>query len=93
MFEQAFRNIDDVLRKESGCTTELDYTEQTSWLLFLRYLDGLEEDKATEAKLNGKNVHMASASEDDPLGFDYLLKDGVNRTTNAMAIVRLLGLE
>src|SRR4051812_38657412 len=23
MFEQAFRNIDDVLRKEAGCTTEL----------------------------------------------------------------------
>src|ERR1019366_6472787 len=42
MFEQAFRNIDDVLRKEAGCTTELDYTEQTSWLLFLKYLDGLE---------------------------------------------------
>jgi type I restriction enzyme M protein len=54
MFEQAFRNIDDVLRKEAGCTTELDYTEQTSWLLFLKYLDGLEEDKATEAKLDGK---------------------------------------
>jgi len=32
----AFRNIDDVLRKEAGCTTELDYTEQTSWLLFLK---------------------------------------------------------
>src|SRR4051812_42160601 len=29
MFEQAFRNIDDALRKEAGCTTELDYTEQT----------------------------------------------------------------
>ena len=40
MFEQAFRNIDDILRKEAGCTTELDYTEQTSWLLFLKYLDG-----------------------------------------------------
>jgi hypothetical protein len=52
MFEQAFRNIDDVLRKEAGCTTELDYTEQTSWLLFLKYLDGLEQDKATEAKLD-----------------------------------------
>ena len=38
-FEQAFRNIDDVLRKEAGCTTELDYTEQTSWLLFLKYGD------------------------------------------------------
>jgi len=35
MFEQAFKNIDDALRKEAGCTTELDYTEQTSWLLFL----------------------------------------------------------
>lgn len=26
MFEQAFKNIDDILRKEAGCTTELDYT-------------------------------------------------------------------
>ena len=54
MFEQAFRNIDDVLRKEAGCTTELDYTEQTSWLLFLKYLDDLEQDKSTEAALEGK---------------------------------------
>ena len=49
MFEQAFKNIDDVLRKEAGCTTELDYTEQTSWLLFLKYLDGLEQDRADVA--------------------------------------------
>ncbi len=54
MFEQAFRNIDDVLWKEAGCTTELDYTEQTSWLLFLKYLDGLEQDKAAEAELEGR---------------------------------------
>jgi type I restriction enzyme M protein len=54
MFEQAFKNIDDVLWKEAGCTTELDYTEQTSWLLFLKYLDGLEQDKADEAALDGK---------------------------------------
>jgi type I restriction enzyme M protein len=54
MFEQAFKNIDDVLRKEAGCTTELDYTEQTSWLLFLKYLDGLEQDKAMEAELEGR---------------------------------------
>lgn len=54
MFEQVFKSIDNVLRKEAGCTTELDYTEQTSWLLFLRYLDGLEQDKAVEAKLEGK---------------------------------------
>src|SRR5271167_610770 len=54
MFEQAFKNIDDVLWKEAGCTTELDYTEQTSWLLFLKYLDGLEQDRADESALDGK---------------------------------------
>jgi hypothetical protein len=54
VFEQAFKNIDDVLWKEAGCTTELDYTEQTSWLLFLKYLDGLEQDLADEAALGGK---------------------------------------
>ena len=54
MFEQAFKNIDDVLWKEAGCTTELDYTEQASWLLFLKYLDGLEQDRAMEAQLEGK---------------------------------------
>jgi type I restriction enzyme M protein len=54
MFEQVFKNIDKALRKEAGCATELDYAEQTSWLLFLKYLDGLEEDRAAEAQLEGK---------------------------------------
>ena len=54
MFEQAFKNIDDTLRREAGCTTELDYTEQTSWLLFLKYIDNLEDERANIAKLEGK---------------------------------------
>ncbi|MBN1828540.1 MAG: N-6 DNA methylase [Deltaproteobacteria bacterium] len=54
MFEQAFKNIDDVLWKDAGCTSELDYTEQTSWLLFLKYLDALESDRATAAALEGR---------------------------------------
>ena len=54
MFEQVFKNVDDILWKEAGCTTELDYTEQTSWLLFLKYLDGLEQDRADEAALQGR---------------------------------------
>ncbi len=58
MFEQAFKNVDDILWKESGCTTELDYTEQTSWLLFLKYLDGLEQDRAAEAELEGKKYEF-----------------------------------
>ncbi len=54
MFEQTFKNIDDVLWKEAGCTTELDYVEQTSWLLFLKYLDDLEKERATRAELAGR---------------------------------------
>ncbi|WP_025898771.1 N-6 DNA methylase [Sneathiella glossodoripedis] len=53
MFEQTFKNIDDILRKEAGCASELDYTEQTSWLLFLKYLDTLETERAMDAELIG----------------------------------------
>jgi len=53
MFEQAFRNIDNALRQDAGCTTELDYTEQASWLLFLKYLDGLEHERTIEAQMQG----------------------------------------
>jgi type I restriction enzyme M protein len=54
MFEQAFKRIDDILRQDKGCSTELDYIEQTSWLLFLKYLDALEEDRARIAALHGQ---------------------------------------
>jgi len=54
MFENTFKNIDDVLWKEAGCSSELDYTEQTSWMLFLKYLDDLEQERAMEAELRGK---------------------------------------
>lgn len=52
MFEQTFRNIDDILRREGGGV--LKYTEQSSWILFLKYLDTLEQEKAMEAALEGK---------------------------------------
>jgi len=54
MFEQTFKNIDDILHKDAGCSSELDYVEQTSWILFLKYLDDLEKDKQTAAELSGK---------------------------------------
>ncbi len=52
-FETAFKKIDDSLRKESGCATELDYIEQTSWLLFLKYINDYEIDLEKKAKLSG----------------------------------------
>jgi len=55
MFEQTFKNIDDILRKAGGSQTELDYVEQTSWVLFLKYLDDLENDRATAAELTNNS--------------------------------------
>jgi type I restriction enzyme M protein len=57
MFEQTFKNIDDILHKDAGCGSELDYVEQTSWVLFLKYLDDLEKDKATAAELNRQRLY------------------------------------
>ncbi len=58
MFEQAFKNIDDALWKDSGCDSELDYIGQSSWLLFLKYLNDLELEKADEAALQGKEYEF-----------------------------------
>ena len=63
MFEQTFKNIDDILHKDAGCGSELDYVEQTSWILFLKYLDDLEKDKKTAAELSGKKYNNIVATD------------------------------
>ena len=54
-FEQRFKNIDDLLYKDSGADSELDDIGQTSWVILLHYLDELEQDKADEAELRGED--------------------------------------
>ena len=44
MFETTFRNLDDTLRKDAGWSSELDYIEQTSWVLFLKHLFEFEAE-------------------------------------------------
>lgn len=63
MFETVFRNIDDILWKDAGCSSELDYIEQTSWILFLKYLDDYETDKAISAQLNGESCNRILSDE------------------------------
>ena len=58
MFEQTFKNIDDILWKDSGCSTELDYAEQSSWILFLKWLDDYEKEKETKASLENKKASI-----------------------------------
>lgn len=54
MFQQTFKNLDDILWKDAGCSSELDYAEQSSWLLFLKWLDDSERENETKAKLDNK---------------------------------------
>jgi hypothetical protein len=54
VFENAFNNIDRVMRNDEGLASELDYAEQTSWLLFLKYLDDLEAEREDAAVLDGR---------------------------------------
>ena len=54
-FEQTFRAIDKRPAQEACCTTELDDSEQTSWLRFLRYLDALEHQR-----------HLLRQGEEEP---------------------------
>ena len=53
-YENTFKAIDQILWKEQGCGSELDYLEQKSWMLFLKYLDDLETEREEEAELDGK---------------------------------------
>jgi type I restriction enzyme M protein len=63
MFEQTFKNLDNVLRTEAGCQNELDYIEQTSWVIFLKYLDDLEVDREAAAELSGKKYTPILSAE------------------------------
>ena len=54
MCDQIYKRIDDALWKDSGCGSELDYVEQSSWILFLKYLDDLETNRQMEAELDGR---------------------------------------
>ena len=45
-FESSFKAIDNTLHHDDGCSTALDYVEQSSWVLFLKYLDDLELTRA-----------------------------------------------
>lgn len=92
MFEQTFKNIDDILHKDAGCGSELDYVEQTSWILFLKYLDDLEKDRATAAELTGKTYTPIIDKDYQwtvwamPKGKDARLPDGQGKLDHHKAL-------
>lgn len=84
MFEQTFRNIDDILRREGGGV--LKYTEQSSWILFLKYLDTLEHEKAMEAALEGRKYTFIL---DEPYRWERwaVPKDGEGKPDHNKALI------
>ena len=59
-----FKAIDDKLwQPGSGCSGALDYMEQSSWLLFLRYLDAREEERKLDAEMVGNQYEPALPEE------------------------------
>ncbi len=53
-YEGAFNSIEELLRPEDGIANELDYVEQSTWVLFLKYLHDFELEIRARAKLAGK---------------------------------------
>lgn len=52
--QQKIDRITDILRRDDGISGAMHYTEQTSWVLFLKFLDDYESEKEDEAVLSGK---------------------------------------
>ena len=51
--QQKIDRITDILRRDDGISGAMHYTEQTSWILFLKFLDDYEAEKAEDAILSG----------------------------------------
>ena len=55
MLQQKINRITDILRRDDGISGAMHYTEQTSWVLFLKFLDDYESERANEAILSGED--------------------------------------
>ena len=62
-FESTFKAIDNTLHHDDGCSTALDYVEQSSWVLFLKYFDDLEQTREQAAELEEKPYERIISGE------------------------------
>ena len=51
--QQHINRITDILRRDDGISGAMHYTEQISWILFLKFLDDFEESQRDAAELDG----------------------------------------
>lgn len=55
--------ITDILRRDDGISGAMQYTEQISWILFLKFFDDYEETQAATAILNGQQYNFVLKKE------------------------------
>lgn len=56
--QQKIDRITNILRRDDGISGAMHYTEQTSWVLFLKFLDDYESGKEDDAILSGKRYQQ-----------------------------------
>lgn len=56
---QSFKQIDNILRRDAGPSNALHYVEQSSWILFLKYLEDIEKVNSKAAELAGRDYKFA----------------------------------
>ena len=61
--QQKIDRITDILRRDDGISGAMHYTEQISWILFLKFLNDFEEEKEGEALLNNTKYERIIANE------------------------------
>ncbi|AJI47357.1 hypothetical protein BF30_1800 [Francisella philomiragia] len=52
--QSKINRITDILRRDDGISGAMHYTEQVSWILFLKFLNDYENEKSLEAELIGE---------------------------------------
>ncbi len=61
--QQKIDRITDILRRDDGISGAMHYTEQISWILFLKFIDDFEEEKAGDAALDGTSYNLIITDE------------------------------
>lgn len=56
--KQQISRITDILRRDDGISGAMHYTEQISWILFLKFLDDYEIRESDNAFLNGEEYNF-----------------------------------
>jgi type I restriction enzyme M protein len=83
--ESKINRITDILRRDDGISGAMHYTEQISWILFLKFLNDLEEVKNEDAELDGEIYNYVMDEKYRWGAWAVLKKDGKKDLLNSLS--------